>query len=173
MDGARISNAAASLNLSIDEVSAACGVDTLTLGGTKNGLMGAECVVVFDKSLFAEARYARKQSCQLASKMRYISCQFTAFLTDNLWLKCAEHANVMAKKLHDALSELPGVSFTQKFESNQLFLIMPREVEDKLYEKYHFYFWNEAINEMRLVTSFDTTEEDIDDLIGYVRQLMR
>ena len=79
----------------------------------------------------------------------------------------------MAKKLHDALSELPGVSFTQKFESNQLFLIMPREVEDKLYEKYHFYFWNEAINEMRLVTSFDTTEEDIDDLIGYVRQLMK
>lgn len=173
MDGARISNAAASLNLSIDQVSAACGVDTLTLGGTKNGLMGAECVVVFDKSLFAEARYARKQSCQLASKMRYISCQFTAFLTDNLWLKCAEHANAMAKKLHDALSELPGVSFTQKFESNQLFLIMPREVEDKLYEKYHFYFWNEAINEMRLVTSFDTTEEDIDDLIGYVRQLMK
>lgn len=173
MDGARISNAAASLNLSIDEVSAACGVDTLTLGGTKNGLMGAECVVVFDKSLFAEARYARKQSCQLASKMRYISCQFTAFLTDNLWLKCAEQANAMAKKLHDALSELPGVSFTQKFESNQLFLIMPREVEDKLYEKYHFYFWNEAINEMRLVTSFDTTEEDIDDLIGYVRQLMK
>ena len=172
MDGARISNAAAALNLSLDEISASCGIDTLTLGGTKNGLMGAECVVVFDKSLFAEARYARKQSCQLASKMRYISCQFTAFLTDNLWLKCAEHANAMAKRLYDELVQFPEVTFTQKFESNQLFLTMPRDVEDKLHERYYFYFWNEAINEMRLVTSFDTTEEDIDNFIAYVRELM-
>lgn len=172
MDGARISNAAAALNLSIDEISGACGVDTLTLGGTKNGLMGAECVVVFNQSLYPEARYARKQACQLASKLRYISCQFTAFLTDELWLKCANHANDMAKRLHDGLAELPGVTFTQKPESNQLFLIMPLEVEDKLYERYHFYFWNEAINEMRLVTSFDTTQEDIDDLLGFVRQQM-
>ena len=83
MDGARISNAAAALGVSLDEVSGACGVDTLTLGGTKNGLMGAECVVVFNEALIKEARYARKQACQLASKMRYISCQFTAFLTND------------------------------------------------------------------------------------------
>ena len=171
MDGARISNAAAALGVSLDEVSGACGVDTLTLGGTKNGLMGAECVVIFNPDLVKEARYARKQACQLASKMRYVSCQFTAFLTDELWLKCATHANRLAQKLHDALSAMPDVKFTQKMESNQLFFIMPKEKEEKLHEKYYFYYWNEAIGEMRLVTSWDTTEEDVDGLIEYVKSL--
>ena len=171
MDGARISNAAAALGVSLDAVSGACGVDTLTLGGTKNGLMGAECVVIFNKDLVREARYARKQACQLASKMRYVSCQFTAFLTDDLWLKCAGHANRMARKLYDALAAMPDVQFTQKMESNQLFLIMPKEKEEKLHEKYYFYYWNEEIGEMRLVTSWDTTEEDVDGLIAYLKTL--
>lgn len=171
MDGARISNAAAALGVSLDAVSGACGVDTLTLGGTKNGLMGAECVVIFNKDLVREARYARKQACQLASKMRYVSCQFTAFLTDDLWLKCADHANRMARKLYDALAAMPDVQFTQKMESNQLFLIMPKEKEEKLHEKYYFYYWNEGIGEMRLVTSWDTTEEDVDGLIAYLKTL--
>lgn len=171
MDGARIANAAAALGLGLDDVSGACGVDTLTLGGTKNGLMGAECVVVFNESLVKEARYARKQACQLASKMRYISCQFTAFLTDGLWLKCAAHANRLAAKLHDALAAMPDVHFSQPVESNQLFFSMPRWKEDKLAEQYHFYFWNDAANEMRLVTSFDTTEEDVDQLIACIRSL--
>jgi threonine aldolase len=171
MDGARISNAAAALGVSIDEVSGACGVDTLTLGGTKNGLMGAECVVVFNPELMDEARYARKQTCQLASKMRYLSAQFIAFLTDELWRTCAEHANRLAQKLHDALAAMPDVQFTQKMESNQLFFIMPKEKEEKLHEKYYFYYWNEAIGEMRLVTSWDTTEEDVDGLIEYVKRL--
>ena len=127
MDGARISNAAAALGMSLDDISGACGVDTLTLGGTKNGLMGAECVVIFNQDLIKEARYARKQSCQLASKMRYISCQFTAFLEDNLWLTCAQHANAMAQRLYKKLSTMPDIKFTQTVESNQLFFIMPRE----------------------------------------------
>lgn len=171
MDGARISNAAAALGVSLDEVSGACGVDTLTLGGTKNGLMGAECVVIFNQDLIKEARYARKQACQLASKMRYLSCQFTAFLTDNLWLECANHANRLAKKLHDVLAAMPDVKFTQPMESNQLFFIMPKEKEEKLHEKYYFYYWNEAVGEMRLVTSWDTTEEDVDGLIAYLQTL--
>ena len=171
MDGARISNAAAALGLSLDEVSGACGVDTLTLGGTKNGLMGAECVVVFDPELMKEARYARKQACQLASKMRYIACQFTAFLSNDLWLRCAKHANAMAKKLEEALKQLPDVHFTQKMESNQLFLTMPREKEDALLKKYFFYFWNESTNEIRLVTSWDTTEQDIDEFMDYLKAL--
>ena len=133
--------------------------------------MGAECVVIFNKDLVKEARYARKQACQLASKMRYVSCQFTAFLTDNLWLKCADHANRLAKKLHDALAAMPDVQFTQEMESNQLFFIMPKEKEEKLHEKYYFYYWNEAIGEMRLVTSWDTTEEDVDGLIEYLKTL--
>ena len=171
MDGARISNAAAALGLSLDEVSAACGIDTLTLGGTKNGLMGAECVVIFNKDLVKEARYARKQSCQLASKMRYVACQFTAFLKDNLWLECAENANRLAKKLYDELAKMPNVRFTQPMESNQLFLIMPKEIEEKLHEKYYFYYWNESIGEMRLVTSWDSTDEDVEGLIEYIKNL--
>lgn len=171
MDGARISNAAAALGLSLDEVSAACGIDTLTLGGTKNGLMGAECVVIFNKDLVKEARYARKQSCQLASKMRYVACQFTAFLKDNLWLECAMNANRLAKMLYDELVKMPNVRFTQPMESNQLFLIMPKEIEEKLHEKYYFYYWNESIGEMRLVTSWDSTDEDVEGLIEYIRGL--
>ncbi len=163
MDGARIANAAAALDITMEEAS--YGVDTLTLGGTKNGLMGVECVVVFNPALMPEARYIRKQSCQLASKMRYLSCQFTAYLTDNLWLECAGHANTMAARLRDALLTFPDVTFTQKPESNQLFLTMPRYKIDKLLESYYFYFWNEPENEFRLVTSFDTTEEDVDLLI--------
>lgn len=171
MDGARLSNAAAALNLSLDEVSGACGVDTLTLGGTKNGLMGAECVVVFNQELVKEARYARKQSCQLASKMRYVSAQFTAFLTDDLWLTCARRANAMAQKLYNALKAMPDVTFTQPMESNQLFFIMPREKEEKLHDYTYFYYWNKAAGEMRLVTSWDTTDEDIDGLITYIQGL--
>lgn len=171
MDGARISNAAAALLVELNEISGACGIDTLTLGGTKNGLMGAECVVVFNENLMQEARYARKQACQLASKMRYLSCQFTSFLTDHLWLNCAKHANEMALRLYKALAAMPDVHFTQPVESNQLFLIMPREKSDRLQEQYHFYFWNENTGEMRLVTSFDTTEEDVDQLIACIQSL--
>ena len=171
MDGARIANAAAALGLSIDEVSGACGVDTLTLGGTKNGLMGAECVVIFNPKLVGEGRYTRKQSCQLASKMRYLSAQFKAFLTDALWLRCARHANDMAALLACELGKMSDVAFTQPVESNQLFLTMPIEKSRKLHDKYYFYYWNEPAGEMRLVTSWDTTEEDVRNLIDYLRQL--
>lgn len=171
MDGARIVNACAALNLSLKELTADCGIDVLSFGGTKNGLMMGECVVVFDKTLQAEARFVRKQSAQLASKMRYLSCQFTAYLTDNLWLKNAAHANEMARRLHDALRQFPDVRFTQKVESNQLFLTMPRPVIDRLLESYFFYFWNEEADEIRLVTSFDTTEQDIEAFIGTLKQV--
>ena len=97
--------------------------------------------------------------------MRYISCQFTAYLTNELWLKNASHANAMARRLYEALKDFPGVCFTQKMQSNQLFLTMPRPVIDKMLQSYFFYFWNEENNEIRLVTSFDTTEEDIDQFI--------
>ena len=170
IDGARLSNAAAALGVSLEE--AAYGADTLTLGGTKNGLMGAECVVVFNKDLMVEARYVRKQACQLASKMRYLACQFTAFLTDKLWLKCATHANRLAAHLYNELKDIPGINFTQKAESNQLFLTMPRRIEDELLKDYFFYFWNEANNEIRFVTSFDSTEEDVDALVCRIKELM-
>lgn len=171
MDGARIANAAVALGTSIDAISGACGVDTLTLGGTKNGLMGAECVVIFNHNLVGEARFIRKQTCQLASKMRYISAQFVAYFTNNLWIECATHANKMAQKLHTELSQIQDITFTQPVESNQLFLTMPLEKSRKLHDKYYFYYWNEAIGEMRLVTSWDTTEEDVTGLIDYLKSL--
>lgn len=165
MDGARIANACAALNLSLKTLTVDCGIDVLSFGGTKNGLMMGECVVIFDDTLKAEARFVRKQSAQLASKMRYLSCQFTAYLTNELWLKNASHANAMARRLYEALKDFPGVCFTQKMQSNQLFLTMPRSVIDRMLQSYFFYFWNEENNEIRLVTSFDTTEEDIDQFI--------
>lgn len=171
MDGARIANACAALNVSLKELTVDCGIDVLSFGGTKNGLMMGECVVVFDETLKAEARFVRKQSAQLASKMRYLSCQFTAYLTDNLWLKNATHANAMAHRLYEALSLLPGVRFTQKAESNQLFLTMPRSVIDRMLQSYFFYFWNEANDEIRLVTSFDTTEEDIEQFMAALKEV--
>lgn len=170
MDGARIANACAALNLSLKAMTVDCGIDVLSFGGTKNGLMMGECVVIFDDSLKAEACFVRKQSAQLASKMRFLSCQFTAYLTDDLWLKNASHANAMARKLYDALLKYPGVRFTQKVESNQLFLTMPRPVINRMLKSYFFYFWNEEADEIRFVTSFDTTKEDIDDFISVLNK---
>lgn len=168
MDGARLANACVALNATFKELTVDCGIDVLSFGGTKNGLMLGESVIVFNDALKAEARYIRKQSAQLASKLRYLSCQFTAYLTDELWKKNATHANKMAVDLYNGLVSIPGVSFTQKMESNQLFLTMPRKVIDKLLESYYFYFWNEPANEIRLVTSFDTTEADIQSFLAAV-----
>lgn len=170
VDGARIANACAALGLSLRELTVDCGIDALTFGGTKNGLMMGECVVLFDPSMLAEARFIRKQSAQLASKMRYISCQFTTYLTDNLWLKNATHANEMAQLLYKELSQSPVAHFTQKVESNQLFLILPRPLIDALQKEYFFYFWDENTNEVRLVTSFDTTREDVERFVEVFRK---
>lgn len=173
MDGARIANACAALNLSLKAMTVDCGIDVLSFGGTKNGLMMGECVIVFDESLKAEARFVRKQSAQLASKMRYLSCQFTAYLAGDLWLRNATHANAMAHKLYEALNRYPGVRFIQKAESNQLFLTMPRPIIDRMLQSYFFYFWNEAADEIRLVTSFDTTEQDIEEFINLLHRVQR
>lgn len=169
MDGARLANACVALEKSFREMTVDCGVDVLSFGGTKNGLMMGECVVIFNPALKDKARFVRKQSAQLASKLRFLSCQFTAYLTDELWRKNAIHANRMAQKLYVALKDLPEVHFTQPVESNQLFLTLPRPVIDRLLQKYFFYFWNEAANEIRLVTSFDTTDEDIATFVRDVK----
>lgn len=170
MDGARLANACVALGKSFKELTVDCGIDILSFGGTKNGLMLGESVIVFNPALKREARFVRKQSAQLASKLRYMSCQFTAYLTNDLWKRNAMHANAMAQKLYDGLKSLPGVRFTQKMESNQLFLTMPRSVIEQLLHNYFFYFWDEGANEIRFVTSFDTTEEDIQGLLEAVKK---
>lgn len=173
MDGARLANACAYLNCSMKEITVDAGVDILSFGGTKNGMMMGEAVISFRPEVTENLAYIRKQSAQLASKLRYMSAQFLPYLENNLWLENARHANKCALKLAEALSKFDEIKFTQKIESNQLFFILPADVLAKLQEKYFFYVWNDARNEARLVTSWDTTDEDIDSFIATLDQIMR
>jgi threonine aldolase len=164
MDGARLANACAYLNCSMKAVTVDAGVDILSFGGTKNGMMMGESVVSFRPEISANLQYFRKQSAQLASKLRYLSAQFIPYLENNLWLKNAKKANDAALRLASVLKKYPQIHFTQKIESNQLFFTIPSEQLKKLQDKYFFYMWNEDINEARLVTSWDTTDSDINDI---------
>ena len=161
MDGARLANACAYLNCTMRQVTVDAGVDILSFGGTKNGMMMGEAVVSFRPEITENLRFYRKQSAQLASKLRYLSAQFIPYLENNLWLENAMKANISAAKLADVLRQYPEIHFTQKIESNQLFFTIPAEALRKLQDKYFFYMWNEEINEARLVTSWDTSGEDI------------
>ncbi len=173
MDGARLANAAVYLNKTIKEMTVGCGIDIVSFGGTKNGMMMGECVVILNPELRESARFIRKQSAQLASKMRFLSCQFIAYFKNDLWKENAARANTMAQTLYEGLSEFSEIRFTQKVESNALFLQMPRPWIDELLKHYFFYFWNESRNEIRLVTSFDTTEEDVNDFLTLLRKIAR
>ena len=172
MDGARISNAAVALDMDFYDMSGGAGVDILSFGGTKNGMMYGEAVVFFNRELAKNFKYRRKQGMQLASKMRYIAAQFDAFLEGELWRSNAMHANAMARKLHDAVKSIPGVGVTQKVESNAVFAKIPAEIIPRLQEEYFFYVWDEERSEVRWMCSFDTTEEDIDGFAALLRSLM-
>jgi len=161
MDGARLANACAYLKCSMKEATVYAGVDILSFGGTKNGMMMGEAVISFRPEITENLQYYRKQSAQLASKMRYLSAQFVPYLKNNLWLENALKANAAASKLYSVLSKYPEIKFTQKPETNQLFFTAPADALTKLKEQYYFYMWNEELNEARLVTSWDTTEDDI------------
>lgn len=161
MDGARLANACAFLNCTLRQATVEAGVDILSFGGTKNGMMMGEAVISFRPEITENLPYFRKQSAQLASKLRYLSAQFIPYLENDLWLENARKANDSAIRLAGILSRYPQIRFTQKVESNQLFFTLPAETALKLQEKYFFYMWNEAVNEARLVTSWDTTEDDL------------
>lgn len=161
MDGARLANACAYLKCSMKEITVDAGVDILSFGGTKNGMMMGEAVVSFRPEITENLQYYRKQSAQLASKLRYLSAQFIPYLENNLWLENATKANNSALKLAEILKQYPQIRFTQKIESNQLFFTIPEGPLKELQKQYFFYMWNEEKNEARLVTSWDTTEEDI------------
>ena len=172
MDGARISNAIVSLNCDLHEMTSGAGVDVLSFGGTKNGMMYGEAVVFFNKALCEDFKYRRKQGMQLSSKMRYIAAQFSAFLENDLWKHNARHANLMAQKLYQAVKDIPEVRITQKVESNAVFAIIPESTIEKLQEAYFFYVWDEATSEVRWMCSFDTTEEDIEGFASRLRSLL-
>ncbi|MFO7924223.1 MAG: beta-eliminating lyase-related protein, partial [Bacteroidales bacterium] len=142
MDGARICNAAAGPGISFRKMTADVGIDVLSFGGTKNGLMYGEAIVFFNASLSRNFKYVRKQGMQLASKMRYIAAQFDALLTDELWLKNAGHANMMARLLADEVSKIPGIKITQKVQINGVFAVVPPAIVPELQKEFFFYVWN-------------------------------
>jgi len=172
MDGARIANAAVSLGLTLREATRDLGVDVLSFGGTKNGAMGGEAVVFFNQELSRNFLYLRKQGMQLASKMRFISAQFEALLSDHLWQKNAEHANQMAELLEKEVSKISKVNIVYKVEANGVFAQIPRAAIAKLQKRYFFYVWNEEQSVVRWMCSFDTTEEDVREFAKFVREIL-
>ena len=173
MDGARIANAAVGLNVTLKEITADVGVDVLSFGGAKNGMMYGEAVVFFDKSLAEDFKFIRKQGMHLPSKMRFIAAQFEALLSGDLWRRSATHANRMAQMLANELKSIPQIRITQPVQSNGVFAVIPPKYISALQKKYFFYVWNEEISEVRLMTSFDTTEQDVHQFIAAARKIIR
>ncbi|TAJ10293.1 low specificity L-threonine aldolase [Marinilabiliaceae bacterium JC017] len=172
MDGARLANAAASLQCSLKELTFDAGVDVLSFGGTKNGLMFGEAVVFANRQLAENVKYVRKQSAQLHSKMRFIAAQFKALLSNGLWLDNARQANQMAILLADRLKAIPQVEVTQKVDSNGIFAIVPEWLIEPLQKSFFFYVWDESRDEVRWMTSFDTVPEDIDAFIERIKEII-
>jgi threonine aldolase len=173
VDGARLSNAAASLNKSLKEITFDLGVDVLSFGGTKNGMMFGEAVVFRNKELSRNFAFIRKQGMQLASKMRFISAQFEEMLSNDLWFKNAQHSNKMAKTLADEVKNIPKIKITQKVEANGVFAIVPEQYVPNLQKEYFFYVWNEQTSEVRWMCSFDTTEEDIHNFVALLKKIVK
>ncbi len=172
MDGARIANAAVYLGSDFKSFTVDAGVDVLSFGGTKNGMMFGEALVFFDENLSPQFKYIRKQGMQLHSKMRFIAVQFQALLTDNLWRENARHANQMARLLESRIREIPEIQITQPVETNGVFAKIPRELIAPLQKAYFFYIWDEMSSEVRWMTAFDTTEADIDHFIEKLKSLL-
>ncbi len=172
MDGARLSNAAAALELPLRAVTTETGADIVSFGGTKNGLLGGEAVVFLSSELADGFEYLRKQSLQLASKMRFLAAQFTALLTDDLWLDNARHANAMAARLADAVADVPGLQITRPVQTNVVFASLPAEATAALRRQFAFYVWDERRDEVRWMCSWDTTEDDVDTFAEAVRDTL-
>lgn len=170
VDGARLANAAVALGCSFKEMTTDAGVDCLSFGGTKNGLLMGESCVILNPELDIDMRYRRKQMGQLCSKMRFVAAQFKAYITTGLWRKNAEHSNAMAQKLYRALQDIPEVQVLYPVQVNSVFAKLPRNIWQSLLDDYFFYDWNINNDEVRWMCSFDTTEEDIDNFITALKR---
>lgn len=170
VDGARICNAAAGLDVRLCTLANEAGVDALSLGGTKNGMLAGEAVVLFGDARTAALPYVRKQSAQLASKMRFVAAQFLAMFESDLWWECASHANAMAARLASGASGA-GIELTQPVQANEVFALLPGAATPALQERFRFYVWDESRNEVRWVTSWDTAEEDVDEFVEALRAI--
>ena len=172
LDGARISNAAAALGTGFREFTTDAGVDVLSFGGTKNGAMGSEAVVILNPDLATAIPYLRKTSMQLASKMRFVSAQLDALLTDDLWLRNARHSNAMARKLEQGVRQISGVDVVHPVQANAVFAILPSAVTARLQHRFRFYTWDQATGEVRWMCSWDTSDEDVDGFVAAIREEM-
>ncbi|MET0495932.1 MAG: beta-eliminating lyase-related protein [Actinoplanes sp.] len=175
LDGARIANAAAALGVPLREFTTDAGVDILSFGGTKNGLLYGEAIVALNPSAAEGLVYLRKLNMQLASKMRFVSAQLLALLENDLYLRSASHANAMAARLRSALEgliaagEITGLGFSQPTQANAVFAVLANEAADRIREKVRFYDWNRATGEVRWMAAFDTTEADVDAFVAVIR----
>lgn len=172
VDGARLSNAAVALGLGLGETTTALGADVVGLGGTKNGALGAEVIVVADPDQVQTLTYLRKLDMQLASKMRFLSAQLLALYSGDLWQRSAGHANAMAARLRSGVESLPGVRITQATQANAVFATLPPGVADRLRERFRFYDWDAASGEVRWMCSFDTSTEDVDAFVGALAEVL-
>ena len=173
MDGARIANAAISLNMGFKAISKDCGVDVLSFGGTKNGMMMGEAVLFFNPELTIYTKFLRKQSMQLFSKMRFISAQFLAYFEDDLWKENASQSNRMAQYLREEILKIPQIEITQPVEANAVFARVPAEIIEPLQEHFFFYEWDERNSEVRWMTTFDTTETEIREFALLIKTLLK
>jgi threonine aldolase len=167
LDGARLANAAAFLGCSLSDLAGSA--DVLSFGGTKNGAVGAEALVVMNPALTASVPFQRKQQMQLASKMRYLAAQFGALLEDQLWLQNARHANAMAQRLAAGVSGIPGVGLRYPVESNGVFAILDPALIEPLQREWNFHVWDASENVVRWMAAFDTSEEDVDAFLAAIR----
>lgn len=170
MDGARIANAAAALGVGLGEMTTGTGIDILSLGGTKNGIMFGEGIVVLSDGIADSMKYLRKMNMQLASKMRFISAQLLALYGTDLWLSSATHANAMAAKLSAAVDQISGVELVYPSQANGVFAALPNAAADALRERFRFYDWDRAAGQVRWMCSFDTTEADVDAFIAALKE---
>ena len=173
VDGARIANAAVTLGQTLRQATRDLGVDVLSFGGTKNGIMGGEAVVFFNQKMSKDFLYLRKQGMQLASKMRFIAAQFEALLTGDLWRRSAEHANCLARVLEAEVRKIPQVRVVWKVEANGVFAQIPEPAIAKIKEQYFFYPWIEEECIVRWMCSFDTTEEDVKEFAKVVAEAVK
>ena len=172
MDGARLSNACAALEVTLKQMTADTGLDVLSLGGTKNGLLGAEAVLFFKPGLAEDFRYIRKQGMQLASKMRFLAVQLEALFGGDLWLENARQSNRMARMLADGLETLPGVSISREVQTNMVYCRLPPLSVPLIQESYLFFVFDETTTEVRLVANYDTGEEDVQGFLQATAQAM-
>jgi threonine aldolase len=172
MDGSRIANAAVSLNSSFETFTRDAGVDVLSFGGTKNGMMFGEAVIIFNPQLGRYVKYFRKQGMQLHSKMRFIGAQFSALLSNDLWKKNAQHANGMAAMLAAELRQIREVTITKPVDANGIFVLFPEKLIPALQDEHFFYVWNDRTFEARLMCSFDTTEDEIKSFVKKLKALL-